>query len=1340
MTDPAAESQVFQTVTFLPGRLGLNLVAAADRLDKEEARVRANLRQPRLGELVVRPGQTLFGSGAGAVDVHSIERMELPSDSTYTRFWGAGTFLLRGQSMADILNLEGDFSGDPLTLLPYRPERTGTPWMLVADRLKMRQVAPDRAPIALGLAPPAAAVTAALAEILTTRICAFDSTDDSVAATWTLTAGVDRSETPIIASAPTAADITGLSGDAVEFSTVPGAAQKGYASIIAKSVALDLTKLQAGAHPATDEDLIHLWLRCDLPAKLEAIRVYFVCSSGFDPAVIPGSDEAINTDAFVKEFRPHDFTNFVENLTDALTAGGVSRNNDVLTEYFGNPDHEEILPDETEALLTAGAAITVGASIRAGASGLRRQRSEQLLPGRDTWSEFGNVGRPLRRGEFMRIGNAGGRDWSTITGILLVVQTKDASAVSIACDDWFLTGGFDLDSTDATATPYDWRYVHFNTVTGDKSNPSPEMAEADFLDCLRQRVNLQPVATGNADVRQLFYRRGGSLGTDWFFTGMNSADGALFTDEDGDSVLASADTIEIDNDQPISTVDDDGTTITAQPLPVVFGPIDEIIFGIGDPYRPGYLYWCKPGRPGSWPSENIFEVCAPSEQLMTGFELAGQGWVFSRKRLYNISPNITANGQIAVQSTPCLFGIAGRWAHCGGPGGRYFVSAGPETPGIYVTAGGVPEYLSRAIEPLFRGETIDEYAAIDLTQEHKLRLAVSGHILWFFYQDVNGLRQILLMDLITKEWWNEYYANPIAMIAPERGASSEPTILMGGAGNGSVYLQSGTSDDGIAIQWGVRSGDLDGGEARADKLLGDLVFDLDMPGGVLDEAGNDTITAPCFVQTYLNNRIIANASMPIPSLTGRRRYMFHPFGEVPQKARNLTIEIRGTAPTTGEIPAIYLAGVSFAREPEQIMKRATLFEVLADTEVFLTGCTIVCDTNAQVVDAAIEITLGGARTTAAAIQITAPGRRLRQFSWPAARAEQVRLRPLDDCIAWILYSIEWHYAKEPARIAHWDTINENLGDTYHTGVDLDVHTFGVSKQVEVWVDNAIVTDPATGEQFFTIRAAQRKIIHLSWTPGRGHLYRLVSRDTTLGLLYGHKWHVEAEPSEQTNWNQNFTIEGTLGDKIVKGVLLECDTFNQPKTVEIQIDGVTHTTIEVTQNGRGVQQFAFAPGIGRVLRLLPTDNNLGRLYSLQWIFDEEPLKLTRWETSRIDHGVTGQQSIYGAFITLKSTADVVVTIGVYNQLGMLAHTLQATIPSTGGAKQQVWVTFDANKGVLFDYVLTSAQGFWLYREESSVMVLPWGAMEPKSVKPFGSDDLDKVRSLSRATAIAQAVGK
>ncbi len=1026
----------------------------------------------------------------------------------------------------------------------------------------------------------------------------------------------------------------------------------GNRAIYGTARSLDLTVLDTpdGPIPATDADLIRMDVSARYTDKFELARVYLVCSATFDSTVTPGTGGTTNSDYFMYELYPDSFP------------------------------------------------LILDATLKS--------------------NPFGNMGYPLYRSDFQRFGVDNARGWGTITGIIIETITKEelesGDVVHLIFADMMLCGGGGPDTTDPVTSPYDYRYTDFDTTTGAESNPSPIMDENDFIYGQGSPVTVSVPANGDSDVRQKIYRRGGTLVDNWYYVGMNDADGADFVDNLRDAEIALAGTLETDNYQPVPTVDTNGETVLAQALPALWGPLDDFLFACGDPYRPGFVYFSKRGRPDSWPDSYVTEVCSSSEELMMGGVFGGQSFVFSKERMFLLYPNLSGDdATVTAAPTQCKKGMINRWGVAVGAGGIWFINR----DGIYRTSGGPEDWISKNIDPLFRGRTVNGYkpisfAAADLKY---LRLEVHENALYFLYKDSDGNQQVLVFEITFNYWRHaEFGRDPACFYSDEGNAIS--TLLIGGNATGATYTYSGTSDAGLSIAAVVRTGRLSpGGGPRDEKILGDQILDADSNGVDVN------------VTNYLNDEVTANAANTFNAAAGRKRAIFDVFGTAPQRVRNIATHIDWTTNAAG--PTIYQLGTSAITEPEVIINRVTQWDDLGHAdESYVTGVTLDIDTHNEAATFVAEADFGGAIVTLDTFSITANGRRKFKRSWTAGQANKVRLRPTNDCVGLVLYKVDWIFQPEPPRISKWDVHFENQWDAYYTGLDIYCDTGGQNKTVKVYVDGTQIGGD------FTVNTNGRKVHHITLPAGRGHVFRFVSTDSNDGLLYDYRWHLDKEPSEQANWNQNFTVAGTEGDKFLKALVLQCDTFGQNKTVTVEIDGSVVGTHTVNTSGRKVVQIAFAQQLGRVFRLYPTDSNPGRLYSINWVFDQEPLKLDRWETQEQTHTMSGwHYPIYG-HITLKSTADVTLTVTAYNQSGV-STAKSYTITSTSGAKIKKFVPFEATKGIMYKYVLTSAAAFWLYREETSVLVREWGTDKTLEAKPFGNDDNDPTRGMSRSELAA-----
>lgn len=828
----------------------------------------------------------------------------------------------------------------------------------------------------------------------------------------------------------------------------------------------------------------------------------------------------------------------------------------------------------------------------------------------DTLRYWGTVGFPSRRGEYTRFGRDATKTWATVTGIVVVINTNTNLAVTVTLNGMYVEGGSNPDVGDATASSYDYRVRNYNPSTGTKGNPSAIQATTAFLSPLRQPITVTPTATGTAALRQQIFRRGGSAATtgNWYYVGVTTSDGGAFSDTVSDETAATGEVLEIDNDQPVTSVDSTGATVLNAIVPVFF-MVEDSCFALGDLYQPQRLYKSKPGAPENWPATSYTDVCAASDELMNGGKIGSAGFVFSRTRLYSILLN--SDGTFTSEPTECSEGMVGRWAMAETPYGIAFVSPF----GVRLTTGGAPTPLSDAqIGPLFRGEAVNGFNPIDLTVPTALKLAYADNELWLGYQDTGGTRRHWVYNFLDKTWRSYLFGTRVSCVYSEPIQGGAASILLGSYTAGAVYTHSGFSDLGSAIAYTGRTGAWDFGDPAVEKLLSQIR----LHGNLL----TDTVT----VQAFLNNEVTTvTAQTIVGNGASEQTYNFEPFGTTPQRARNVSVEIRGSASTSAR-PWFNLLGVSQQLQPLIVFNEPTPWEELPGGEGYLYGCILTCDTGGVARSVVVEYTTNnGGIVTAATLSVTASGRVKIPFSWGSVYAQQVRIRPTGTCIEWIRYKLEWLTDPEPPRIPGWDT----------------------------------------------------------------------------------------------NWDDF----GSMSDKWIKGYLIELDTFNVAKTVVLDVDGaLAQNTQTLTANGPGIQHIAFAKIKGRLFRLRSTDTNYGKFYRWQPIFDEEPLALTRWETEEITHGVDGWSKPLEAWVTLRSTVDVTLTVTSYNASGVALDTSSYTVTSTAGAKIRRRVLLNAAKGVLFTYVFTAASAFTLYREESAVLVEDWtsGAAGWKAL--WGNEDL------------------
>lgn len=1339
---PAVDHVQWKTDIVRYGVAGVNLATGIDGLAPMELRRLTNGVTQLNGGIHTRPGLTrVIGGGSR---IHSASRLNDPKDGISILIWGVDDQIASGNS-GGFTFLLGGFSGNPLSISRWESEYSGEPWAYIADSARMGKVNPEGVALQIGLPTAAQPSSIVVQDPLVTEACSFTASDGTDSGSWTPIAGFGTdghpSDTPTIYGAGDTQIVVG-----------PGSSGKSFYSGMSIPHVVNLSTLPkpgGGTIDSTDQDLIHFWLRVTNPEIISEVRIYFV-TGPYTDGQIPGvSTSSVGTQpngsAYARAFRMSDYAAFIALNGTALDAASKQRTAAIAAALEVEKRAGRHKTDTNTTVANQGTAITTADLQQRQALANSQFRplmgspvdliSSAQLPGADVWVEYGIIGRPLRKADFLKIGQAGeeGFGWADVSGVVIVILTNAAAITTISFMDMYLTGGYDPDTSESDSQYYDYRICNVDKRTGARSNPSDVMyTTAENKDVLgyptaRQLITIYPQVYGDSAIYQEVYRRGGSLGDTWYGPVADNKDtgnGQPLVDTMNDITALATGTIELDHDQPVTTTDEAGNAVYNQPLGFLLPtPINGYLIGGGDIYRPGDIYWCKQSEPDHWPAFNHQQVCPPSETLMNGGVYGGQAFVFSRERMYAVQ---VGSGDPPVSSSPtdCAEGLIGRWAMTTGPGGIYFVSR----DALRVTQGSVSKPLSDKIRPLFHGETIEGlYSPIDFTQPDQIRLGIHGDDLWFGFIDTTGHRVWWVLSLIYETWRCVVFGKATCFVYSDPGITAGLRLLVGGDATGYAYEHTGISDDGIQFEVKTRTGAIYSG-SREEKLLGDISVYGDFTNTDFN------VTALLDVEQVVN--VVGTAG----STNGYREYIFQPFGRQPQHASSISLDITwlsGNATPT----ALFQYGIATAIQPEITMTRATTWQPLnTNGEAYLTGCWIDCDTFGDDVAVAVEALRGGVPATLANLVINSDAGRRLWFDWPAAHVDMVRLRPSASCSPWMLFGQGWLWRPEPAHLPIMDSGLVNLGDTYYTGLDLEVDTDGVSKTVCVEVDGTLLSDPATGFPYWTFSSSTRRVVHLTLPWGRGHIYRFYSTDAVPVLLYTSKWYVAEEPSEQTNWNQNFTIAGTLADKWIKGILLECDTFGQTKLVNVDVDGVPVPSgpFPVIANGRSVVQIAFPQVLGRVFRIFPADHFPGRLYSSAWLFDQEPYQLTRFETQEIRLGIDDWKVATYGQITYKAAAPVNLQCLIYGQDAQIIATDDYTLPATTG-KAMTPFRPHARKGVLYKFILTSAAGFWLYREESWIEFQPWQGGATTKVKVVGNDDLDESRSMVNAGLVASRSG-
>jgi len=185
------------------------------------------------------------------------------------------------------------------------------------------------------------------------------------------------------------------------------------------------------------------------------------------------------------------------------------------------------------------------------------------------------------------------------------------------------------------------------------------------------------------------------------------------------------------------------------------------------------------------------------------------------------------------------------------------------------------------------------------------------------------------------------------------------------------------------------------------------------------------------------------------------------------------------------------------------------------------------------------------------------------------------------------------------------------------------------------------------------------------------------------------------------------------------------TVGNPVTITPLLNGEVITGAAITVTGTGRQQVPLTLGdvfgFNIEYQITFTKNATINpvLYQFDTLWRSEPASVTHWESRETSHGLPGWQHIRDMNISIRSTANVTLTLTLD---GVAVQTY--TLASTAGLRQKLYVPLHANKFKLVRYSLDStdpAQGFRIYEPDLEVRVKPWITQLGYTItKPFGGE--------------------
>jgi hypothetical protein len=629
---------------------------------------------------------------------------------------------------------------------------------------------------------------------------------------------------------------------------------------------------------------------------------------------------------------------------------------------------------------------------------------------------------------------------------------------------------------------YDWRYTYYRSDTGAESNPSD--VQTTLLTLAAESANVPVVASTDAQVTNIrIYRRGGTLPDDWRRVTETTNTTATYVDNNSDVDIASATVIALDNDVPVTSVDASGTTLidaSAVPLPYIWGPVENTLFGTGDPNRSDTVYFSKRGFPESWPAENTVPVDSPSDKPVNGFVYDGKSYVFTRDNLYQMVPNLITGNSWTPIKTPCGHGIVGPFAFCVGTR-IWFCSK----DGVYETTGeGEATRISDAIRPMFPYRAQEGYPIPQTTYYPvnfgfgiadllTLRMTYHNNEVWLFYIDIYGNRQTWVYQIETQSW--RYITINEFLFAYSDEANQSNLLQIDLAGK---VIQSAAGDrDGDNLQCVFMTGGHDQGFPRADKEYGD--------GAIWMDCAGNTVT----VSAYINSVFTVAAATATLTGSGLQKYILPLAGLY---GRHIAFQISWLQGDAGSGSLFYWVELAYLPHPEEIKQRATDWDDLGHAaDKLVKGMLITADTRGNPIELQVLYDGSNVGATFTIGPDTAGKPRVYNVGFPSFRGRKVRLQAISTA-EWKFYGIEkWLFDAEPECLTWHEVYWGDAGhphDKLIKGITIEADCGGVERTLRVFDDTGTLQETITiGPGVAGIPA----IYELSWSSFRSRNVRLL---------------------------------------------------------------------------------------------------------------------------------------------------------------------------------------------------------------------------------------------------------
>lgn len=658
----------------------------------------------------------------------------------------------------------------------------------------------------------------------------------------------------------------------------------------------------------------------------------------------------------------------------------------------------------------------------------------------------------------------------------------------------------------------------------------------------------------------------------------------------------------------------------------------DCLFLAGDTNNPATLYQSKVGRPEAFPVINLISnfaqqinVGSPSNPI-NGITSIGPGELVCLN-LDNIFIVQVWAGQMQIPiQAPATRGLYSKWCWCKGDNRIWYLGY----DGIYTWAGGQSQKVSEQIDYLFKNQTVNGIAPIDMSQASLFSFAYAENVL-FISVVIKGsnIYRRLRYETLYNRWTIDTIYDNLGGVYGIGSMFTEPDTGNFLLGITNVVPKSylwlcdffSTTDgwtsvitDGIPINYTI----------WRYWPLGDFGDDFQVGEIALEMANNSDSVAARLYYNY-STSITQTITISSGTTATRGRFIQAVNSGTPQVAYSFGLALVGSTGTTATPVAFYTLDLR-ALKLEQVTTGPTLDwdDLGYPYDKFLQDVTIQYDTGGQSVVVSLDTVngiTGNTQNLAVATYTLSGSQRSQQvYAVPDQTvAKLVRFRPAfaSTKFKWWKYSFrKIEYPPDVVVSTPWED-DGYLLPKYAQEIMLEVDTANQIVPVQIQADGTTIQ---TVNVQTTTTDRHRNITLNPTSAGTstsGKQWRILVNTAAIPAggkfqLFQAKWQFQKADAGPVGHTFDYDDLGWPFDKLLQTVTIEFDTFSGGSFVVNMdtltgIDGNT-LTVDAQQftlpapsgsSGRGKKTFAItANTIVKMVRLYPVSDTVG---SKQWSY-------------------------------------------------------------------------------------------------------------------------------------------